>query len=102
MPIFCPLLPDRETSLSSFLARLLHLPARLVCLSVDALLMNTKICATSYELRSFELSPIICEDLAGHAEPVYYTLQEFERYFLGDVYYCHCLHPFGGCVNCYK
>jgi hypothetical protein len=63
-------------------------------------MMNTKIRAIPSELCSFELSPIICEDPPGHAEPVYDTLQEFDRYFLGDVYYWHYLHSFGEGVDC--
>jgi hypothetical protein len=61
--------------------------------------MDTKICATPYELCSFKLSPVFCKDLPGHTEFVYDTPQEFDRCFLCDVYYWHCLHPLGEGVD---
>jgi hypothetical protein len=51
-------------------------------------MVDTKVCATSYKFCSFELSPIICEDLSGYAKHVYDTLQELDSCFLRDVYYC--------------
>jgi hypothetical protein len=50
-------------------------------------MMNIEICATPYELGSFELSPIICEDPSGHDKLVQDTLQELYHCLLGDVYY---------------
>jgi hypothetical protein len=48
-------------------------------------MVDIKICATSYKFCSFELNPIIYEDLSGYVEPVYDTLQEFDRCILCDV-----------------
>jgi hypothetical protein len=62
-------------------------------------MMDTKVCTVSYKFCSFELSPIISEDPLGYAEPVYDTLQEFDHYVLGDIYYWHNFHPLGKCVN---
>jgi hypothetical protein len=62
-------------------------------------MLDAEICTTPYKLCPFELSPIICEDLPGHAEPVYDTLEEIECYFLCDIHYWYYLHPLGEGVN---
>jgi hypothetical protein len=63
------------------------------------MMVDTKVCVTSYKFCSFELSPIICEDLSGYAKHVYDTLQELDSCFLRDVYYWHSFHLLGECVD---
>jgi hypothetical protein len=58
-------------------------------------MMDTEVCATSYKLCSFELSPVICEDPPRYAEPIYDALQKLDSCFLRDVYHLHDLYPFG-------
>jgi hypothetical protein len=62
-------------------------------------MVDIKICATPYKLCSFELSPVIYEDLPGHAKPVHNTLQEHDCCFMHDIDYLHCLHPLGEGVD---
>jgi hypothetical protein len=61
-------------------------------------MVDTKVCATSYNFCSFKLSPVICADPSGYAEPVYDTLQELDRCFLHDDHW-HSFHPLGECVD---
>jgi hypothetical protein len=49
---------------------------------------------------SFKLSPIICEDPPGYAEPVYDTLHELDCCFLCDVYHWYSFHPLDEHVDC--
>jgi hypothetical protein len=50
-------------------------------------MVDTKIRATSYKFRSFELSFVICQKPPGYVEPVYDALHELDRYFLYNIHH---------------
>jgi hypothetical protein len=58
-------------------------------------MVNTKVCATSCELGSFELSSIVRQDSSEHAKSVDDALQELNCCFPCYVYHWSGLHPFG-------
>jgi hypothetical protein len=64
------------------------------------MMVDTKVCATTYKFCSFELSPVIYEDPYGYEKPIYDTLQELDRCFLCNVYHWHNFHPLSDCVDC--
>jgi hypothetical protein len=62
-------------------------------------MVDTEVYASSYKFYSFELSPIICEDPLGYAEPIYDTFQELDYCILGDIHDWHGFLPLGECVS---
>jgi hypothetical protein len=62
-------------------------------------MIDAKIRTTPYKFCFFELSPIVCEDPLGYVEPLYDTLQKFDRCVLCDVHHWHDFHPFGEHIN---
>jgi hypothetical protein len=41
-------------------------------------MVDTKISSASYKFCSFKLSPVICQNPPGHAEPIYDALRELD------------------------
>jgi hypothetical protein len=62
-------------------------------------MVDTKIHAASYKLRSFKLCPIIYQDSSGHAKSVYDALHELDHCFLRYVHHWHDFHPLGEHVD---
>jgi hypothetical protein len=63
-------------------------------------MVDTKICATSYKLRSFELGFIVYHDSSRHAESIYDALHELDCYFLRYIHHWHNFYPLGEHVDC--
>jgi hypothetical protein len=63
------------------------------------MMVDIKICVTSYKFCSFKLNSVIYQNPTGYAEPVYNALHELNCYFLCDICHWHSFHPFGECIN---